>query len=422
MAAGSAMSGGRALRVESGPGALLAMIRESGGMTTRELIAGSGLARATVESRLARLSAGGFVVQGVQDRTTGRPPRVFMLNETGGLLVAVDIGTARTAISVTDLSCKVIASAGFDMAVSAGPGLVLGEVATRLRQLIGRERLDPSLVMGVAIGVPDAVDLSGEMARPPLSDLPGLHTEWADVGIAREVRAFLPALGIRPIPVVVDNGANCLAQGEWLTSWPQTRNLLVLRLDMSLACGIISNGQVLRGANGLAGDLAHIPDEGSEVRCVCGRTGCAAAVASGQGIARLLGERGAAVRGADDLVRLAEAGDTEILELLHRGAHRLGVVVGAAISTLDPELVVVGGGLIEGLPGVADEIRRVALSQVHPLVAAHIAVLRSRMDPAVGLIGAAQLALEQALDPAQVDAALDRGVVLPLPGNGSVET
>jgi glucokinase len=400
------------LRTESGPGALLALIRESGGLTTRELIARSGLARATVESRLAKLVSGGFVVQGVQDRGTGRPPRVFMLNEAGGLLAAVDIGPARTAISVTDLACKVLASTEFDIDVSAGPGLVLGEVASRLKQLLARERLEPGLMMGVAIGLPGAVDLSGEMARPPRADLPGVRTEWADVRVAREVRAFLPALGMRPVPVVVDNGANCLAQGEWLTSWPQTRNLLVVRLDMSLACGIISNGQLLRGANGMAGDLAHIPDERSEVRCTCGQNGCASAVASGQGIARLLGARGRELRSTRDLVRLADTGDREVLDLLRHGAHRLGVVLGTAISTIDPELVVLGGGLMEGLPNLAEEVRRVALSQVHPLVAAHTAVLNSQIAPAAALTGAAHLALDQALQPTQVDIALEEGLVL----------
>lgn len=423
MSSGTVRPAGPAGRAESGPGALLRMIRESGGLTTRELIAASGLARATVESRLARLVGAGFVIQSVRDRPKGRPPQVFLLNEAGGLLVSVLVGPTRTSLSLTDLGCRPLATVSFDADVTSGPGLVLGEVATRLRQLIAHQQVDPSLVMGLAVGVPGAVDLSGGLARPPLADLPGLRTEWADVHIAREVRAFLPALHVRQVPVVVDNTANFVALGEWLTSWPQARNLLVVSLDMTLACGIISNGQVLRGANGMAGDLGHIPDEASEIRCVCGQRGCAAAVASGEAVAKLLGDKGAGLKQSNDLVRLAQSGDAQTLELLRRGAHRLGVVVGSAISTLDPELVVIGGGLIEGLPSVADVVRRTALAQVHPVVAAHTAVLTTRMSAEVGIVGAARLAREEALSPAQVDGAIDVGLVLRAPATrGSVNT
>jgi len=413
---------GPAGRVQSGPGALLKMIRDSGGLTTRELIATSGLARATVESRLTRLVKAGFVVQSVRDRPTGRPPQVFLLNEAGGLLVAVDIGVTRGSVRLTDLGGRVLATAAFEADVSSGPGLVLGEVASRLRQLMTHQRVDPALVMGVGIGVPGAVDLSGGLARPPLADLPGLRTEWADVHIAREVRAFLPALGIREVPVVVDNGANLMAHGEWLASWPQARNLLVVSLDMTVACGVISNGQVLRGANGMAGDLGHIPDLASHVTCACGQRGCAAAVASGQGILALLRHQHPGLRGTDDIIRLAQSGDPDVLDLLQRGGRRLGVIVGAAISILDPELVVIGGALLEGLPAMADVVRRTALSQVHPLVAAHTAVLTTRMPPEAGLVGAARLAQEHALNPAQVDAAIAAGVVLAAPTSDSAKT
>ncbi len=406
----------------AGPGALLEILRASNGLTTRELIDRSGLARATVESRLARLVAAGFVTRGVQDRRTGRPPRLFSFNESGAVVVAVDVAVNRTSVALANLSGEILATADSDIEVGAGPGLVLGDVASRLRHLLSREHFDPTLVMGVAIGVPSTVDLSGEMARPPASDMPGLRTQWANVRIAREVRAFLPALGMRSIPVVVDNRANCLALGVWRTSWPEARDLVVVSLDMSLACGIISNGGILRGAHGMAGDLAHIPDASSPVRCVCGQKGCASALASGQGIVRLLGERHVDVHAIGDILRLADAGDEQVIELLKSGARRLGIVVGSAISTLDPELVVLGGALVEGLPWMAEEIRQVALARVHPLVSAGTGVLGTPIDPAVGLVGAARLALAEALDPVQVDSVLDQGIVLPFSSGGRSRT
>ena len=97
--------------------------------------------------------------------------------------------------------------------------------------------------------------------------------------------------------------------------------------------------------------------------------------------------------------------------------HRLGVLIGTAIATLNPQLVVIGGNLAEANSLLLDEIRSVALSRVHPLTASSTTILGSRISDQAGLYGAAHLALRRVLDPASVDVAVSRGRTLSVDGS-----
>lgn len=392
-----------------GPGGLLSLIRTMGGATRRDLMRATHLARATVDSRLDTLSSHGFVVSREVVGTTGRPPQMFQFNGAGGYLFCIDMGSSHTRLGISDLGGRLVAETSVDLDLAMGPGVALGKVGTLLRDMIRTERIDPRLVMGVGVGVPSPVELTGHMVRLPFDGQASVVAPWTDMVISREIRAFLPALGVGDVPVEVDKDANNMAVGEWRTSWPEVRDLIVLKVGMTLSCGIVANSDIVRGAIGVAGDLGHIPDSASDVLCRCGQRGCAEATASGRGIVRLLGPAAESVRTSRELVRLQRSGRQDVVDLMKQAGHRLGVLVGSAISTLNPQLVVVGGNLAEENDLLLDEIRSVALARVHPLTAATTSIIGSRISDEAGLYGAAHLALRQVLDPASVDLAIDQG-------------
>ncbi len=408
-AAGPARSTTGAPGRSDGPGGLLALIRSMGGATRRDLMRVTHLARATVESRLDTLSGHGFVVSREVVGTTGRPPQMFEFNEGGGYLFCIDMGSSHTRLGISDLGGHLVAETSVDLDLAMGPGVALGKVGTLLREMVRTERIDPRLVMGVGVGVPSPVELTGHMVRLPFDGQASTLAPWTEMVISREIRAFLPALGVGDVPVEVDKDANNMAVGEWRTSWPEVRDLVVLKVGMTLSCGIVANSDIVRGAIGVAGDLGHIPDCSSDVLCRCGLRGCAEATASGRGIVRLLGPGADDVRTSRELVRLQRSGRQDVAELMQQAGRRLGVLVGSAISTLNPQLVVVGGNLAEGNDLLLDEIRSVALARVHPLTAASTSIIGSRISDEAGLYGAAHLALRRVLDPASVDLAIDQG-------------
>lgn len=392
-----------------GPGALLSLIRAMGGATRRDLLEATNLARATVESRLDTLVSRGFVVSRAAPSAAGRPPQVFHFNESGGYVACVDMGSTQTRLGFTDLGARLVAHRTVDLDLSMGPGVALGKVGTLLREMIRRERLDPRLVMGLGVGVPSHVELTGRMARVPFDGQPNVLAPWSDMVIAQEIRAFLPALGISPVPVAVDKDANIMALGEWRQTWPEVRDLIVLKVGTSISCGIIANADIVRGAIGMAGDLGHIPDPTSEAVCFCGQRGCAEAVASGRALTAQLGPSAGMISTSKDLVRLLETGRDDVAEVMQRAGRRLGALIGTAVATLNPQLVVVGGNLAEGNPLLVDEIRSVALAGMHPLTATSTRIVSSRLSAQGGIYGAAHLALRQVLAPMNVDLLIAQG-------------
>ncbi|MCU0263226.1 MAG: ROK family transcriptional regulator [Candidatus Nanopelagicales bacterium] len=400
----------RASRSDS-PGFLLALIREMGGATRKELQQATHLARATLESRLDRLEAQGYIVPRGAPSAAGRPPQVFHFNAAGGYLICIDMDVSSTRLGITDLDANLIAHRSVELDLGMGPGVALGKLGTILRDMIRHARIEPKVVMGVGVGVPSHVLVSGRMARPPFRGPASLP--WTDMIVSEEIQAFLPALGIGAVPVLVDNGANTMALGVWRTSWPEVRDMIVLRVDMSTSFGIVANSEIVRGAIGLAGDLGHIPNQDSEIACTCGQRGCTVAIASGRGIAGSLGTTvEPPIRTSEDLLRLLRSGRDDVAELTKRAGRLLGVLVGDTIATLNPQIVVVGGGLVQDDTVLLDELRAVVPSRIHPIAASTTSIVATPISEEGGLYGAAHLALRHTLSPAYVDRAIGQGVSL----------
>lgn len=399
-------------RAAFGPGALLGVIRELKSPSRRDLIAATGLARATVESRVERLLASQWVVEREVESSTGRPPRALSFNHDGGFVLCLDIGSLQTRVGIADLGCNMVAATVMDMDITQGPGRVLGEAATALKRLLAHLNIPPELVLGVGVGVPSPVEVTGQMTRPPASGVSSLTSAWESMSIAREILAFLPAMGIREVPVAVDKDANLMALGEWRTSWPGVRDLIVVKMGMHISCGIVANGRILRGAAGVAGDLEHIPNSDSPVICRCGQPGCLEATSSGQAISRDLGPAAAGIRQGRDIVVRMQAGDPPVRRLVLDAGRRIGAMLATAMSVLNPDLVVIGGSVAQDNPELLDELRSSALNRVQPVTAISARIVTSSIKKEAGLVGAAHLVLELVTEPAAVDAAIDAGVVL----------
>ena len=400
------------LRAGFGPGALLAVIRQLKHPSRKDLIAATGLARATVEARVERLLAHHWVLEQDGESTNGRPPRELVFNHEGAYVLCLDIGSHRTRVGIADLGCTMLADSSIEVAITEGPGRVLGEAATALRRLLKQNAIPPHLVLGVGVGVPSPVEVSGQMARPPASGVSSLTSAWERMNIAHEILAFLPAMGIPDVQVAVDKDATLMALGEWRTSWPGVRDLIVLRMGRAISCGIIANGRVLRGAAGVAGDLEHIPNHDSTVQCHCGQRGCLAATASGEAIKRDLGQAaGAHIEQSRDIVDLLRTGNTEAIRLTREAGTRIGTTLATAMSFLNPDLVVLGGNLTQHAD-LVDQIRTSAFHNVQPLTAISARIITSTIQQDAGLVGAAHLVLELVTDAPAVDAAIDAGITL----------
>jgi glucokinase len=234
----------------------------------------------------------------------------------------------------------------------------------------------------VGIGCPGVIDprgaLVGETAHLP---------HWRDVPLAQLISDRTGCV------TVVDNDANCAALAEARVGGGRGGSVvLMITLGTGIGAGLVVNGRVHRGAHGGAGEIGHIPLGDGRLACRCGVPNCVEPEASGSGLARQAREAGLGNLDAAGVFGLAARGDTRAQAMIDRFADRLGLVIAIAVQMVDPELVVIGGGVAQAGEPLLSGVRR---SFEHHVLASHRR--RTRIVPAAlgeraGVVGAGLLA------------------------------
>lgn len=213
------------------------------------------------------------------------------------------------------------------------------------------------------------------------------------------------------LPCVVDNDANTAAWGEYrFGAGRGLRHALVVTVGTGIGGGMIQDGRLYRGAHGFAAEIGHIIVEPDGPVCGCGNLGCWEQVASGQALDRMAEEAarrrpdgpiaraagGAAATGRD-VVEAAAGGDSESTLILETVGRRLGEGLAGLANVLDPEAIIVGGGVAEiGLPFLDPARARFLETVEAPGHRPEIPIIPAELGNVAGAIGAAAMALERA--------------------------
>ena len=195
-----------------------------------------------------------------------------------------------------------------------------------------------------------------------------------------------------PGPVLVDNDVNIMALGEHATTYPDVEHLLFVKVATGIGAGVISGGRLHRGAQGAAGDIGHIQAPGHTELCRCGNTGCLEAIASAAALAGTLG-----VETSQDIVDLVRAGNTTATTAVRQAGREIGTVLAAAVSLLNPSVIVVGGSLSQAGDSLLAGLREAVYARSLPLATTHLRVVRSQAGHDAALLGATTLVLNQVL-------------------------
>lgn len=307
------------------------------------------------------------------------------------IFAGVDLGGTNIACAIAGADGGVLGESSIPTASHEGPEGVLGRIAEQVLRLTPRPR-------ALGVGIPGLIDLDRGITR----FMPNFPTQWRDVPAADFLSSKLSC------PVRLLNDARAAALGE-LTfgKGRDARTMLFFTLGTGIGGGVVVDGKLHLGPLGAAGELGHqtiLPDG---PLCGCGNHGCMEALASGPAITaegvRLLkaGLAPALYRAVDgdagrvspkSMAEAARSGDAAIEDALLRAARFLGVGVANMVTALDPDLVVLGGG-VAGIGDLLFEtVRATVRERVRMFPGDRVRIEPSALGDRAGVMGAIALA------------------------------
>ena len=317
---------------------------------------------------------------------------------TTKVALGIDVGGTKVQMALVDASGNVLSALRADSRYGMDPGEWIALAVAGADQL---QRQSPGVELtGIGVG------FAGQIDRSSGTVLGSPNVGWRDFPL----RAMLAqAFGL---PALVTNDVQAATWGEWRKGAGQgTRNLLCVFVGTGIGGGLVLDGAPYAGATGSAGEFGHTVLDRNGPPCKCGGKGCLEAFAGGWAIAarahaaiRAYPEHGkpllALAQGRLDdvtaatVAHAAHAGDGLALDLVRQVGEDLGMGVASAVNAFNPEKVILGGGVVEGLPELVETVRGVVARQALPSATRSLRIEKAMLGGYAGTVGAALLALE----------------------------
>lgn len=371
-------------------GQLVSLLVREQASTRAELARSTGLARSTISKRVDQLLRLGILVEvGDGLSAAGRPPTLLAVNTAVGVVLAADLGATHARLTLATLGGDPQEERSFEIDISEGPARVLSWLSDRFRELLAENGRAVRDVRAIGIGVPGPVEFAtGTVVQPPI--MPG----WDGVVVPEVLSEHFDA------PVLVDNDVNIMGLGEYWSRRLKREKILFVKVATGIGCGIVTDGQVYRGADGAAGDIGHIQVAAEDdVICSCGNLNCLEAVASGSALVRQLAAQGFDVRHPRDVVSLSQAGDAKVVRLVRVASQRIGEVLASLVSFYNPSRIILGGALAVLRDDLLAGIRGVVYQRALPLATRRLTIETTAFGHRSGILGATILAAHGALSP-----------------------
>ena len=310
------------------------------------------------------------------------------------IAVAVDLGGTNIRAAAIDDQANICKKIKRPALAREGKEAVIGNLLSAIKEIY--HGLPEKQVKGVSLGIAGAI----QRKKGIITQSPNF-SGWEDCQIKLEVEAGLS----RKIPVILENDANAAAMGErWQGAGRGVDNLICLTLGTGIGGGIIINGKLLYGADGMAGELGHITVVPDGPRCHCGNYGCLEALASGTAIQR---EATRALKNhpeselnrrcegnvkaitAEMVYHSATSGDLVCQKIYRTMGKYLGIGIASMVNIFNPEMVIIGGGVSKAWKLFAPHTTEEVNHRAFKAVAQRMTIVPAECGDDAGLLGAA---------------------------------
>lgn len=299
-------------------------------------------------------------------------------------IIGIDLGGTNLKIALLDLKYriknkKVLRTQEFIQKES----LILA-IIDSINKIIESNKLKKTSILGIGLGLPGPIDTRKGIVHF-FPNIPG----WKEVNLKGILEKRLR------LPVFVDNDAKlmCLAEHK-LGAAKGANNAVCLTLGTGVGGGIVINGGLYRGSSNAAGEIGHVPLNEKGPRCNCGGYGCLEAYIGNNRIlaeGRRLFKRDISL---EELSSLAKKQNRKAKALWKTFAQRLGIALVGTVNLLNPDCIVIGGGVAEAGRLLFNNIRKVILKRAMSVQARQVKIFKAKLGNNAGLIGAAILVRE----------------------------
>lgn len=311
-----------------------------------------------------------------------------------GYIGALDIGGTKMLAGLYDDGGQLLARKRIETLASLGVAQVIERAALLIRELAKETGISPDSLTGIGCSVPGPLDSERGMVifSPNLA--------WRDVPLAALLSQAMD------VPVRIEDDARCAALGEARRGGARgAQNAVYVTISTGIGGGVILNGKIYRGSHGFAGEVGHMTLDAAGPPCACGNMGCFESLASGTAIAArarqavLHGDETLLARFRDEPARLTAAqvidaanmGDIVALRILETTAMYIGIGLAAIATTYDPEVIVLGGGVIQADGTLLSKARETFSARVISPLGSLVRIVAAQLGDESALYGAASL-------------------------------
>ncbi|MFH1407072.1 MAG: ROK family protein [Candidatus Omnitrophota bacterium] len=313
-------------------------------------------------------------------------------------ILAVDLGGTATKLALLNLRGKILKKISIPTRAYKGKKALIAAIQKTIQALLLGNGIGKSKVKGMGVGVPGLVDYNRGIIHN-LINIPGWHNVALKDILQRKLK----------LPCFVDNDANVMALGELVFGAGKgAKNIVCLTVGTGVGGGIIINGKLYRGRSFSAGEIGHIPINEDGPHCNCKGNGCVEAYVGNRYVSKEVikklkrGEKSKVfnfVKRLSDitpevLYKAAKRGDKFSKNMWNEIGNHLGFMLAGVVNLLNPERIIIGGGVSKAGKFLFEPLRRRVLRQAMAIPAKACRILPAKLGEDAGLIGAAALVME----------------------------
>lgn len=309
-------------------------------------------------------------------------------------VIGIDLGGTKISGALADLEGNVLSKYTVPTGAPEGEKAVLDRIINAILRVTEESGKSLEEVKAIGIGSPGPLDAKRGMLLDPVN-LP--FRNFNLVGAIVDKFA---------IPTYLENDGNVAAIGEYIFGAGKgTENMIYITVSTGIGAGAVINGKLYKGSTSNSLEIGHTTIDPRGPKCKCGNTGCAELFASGTAIGRQgkeAVESGAVTSLSNyeditsyEVFKEAEKGDKVAAEILNKSLNYLGICVANTITSFDPEVVAIGGGVSKGGQIVFDKVRAIVDERCFKAISESCKIVPAGLGTDAGVIGAVALAITE---------------------------